>query len=104
MPRSYVKGRGFNHTLPRISKRKGAKYSVSLVKRYADKLVAGLDEGCEMYDHRMLLCRRPIAHIIQGKVAICDECWRRAVRIGRRIKKEERERRARVDPALRKSA
>ena len=104
--RSYVRGRGFKHTLPHTAKRTGKHYSVSLIKRYADNLVANLDEGCEMYDtnSRMLLCRRPIAHIIDGKVAICDECWKRAVRIGRQVQKERRALRERVDPREKRSA
>ena len=98
--RSYVRGRGFKHTLPRTAKKTGKRYSVSLIKRYSDNLVANLDEGCEMYDTnwRMTLCRRPIAHIIDGKVAICEECWQRALAIGAQLEQERLERRLRVDP------
>jgi hypothetical protein len=73
-------------------------------QRNPTKLVASLEHGCEMYTDRWgnVLCKKPIAMVIQGKVAICNDCWRKAQRVGQEILAEERAMRDRVDPPERR--
>lgn len=66
-------------------KRKKKKAQLEARARQIDRLVADTSAGCEMF-RKKILCAQPIFVIVIDKegnsVAICLECWDRALDIG----------------------